>query len=255
MIIPCLVKQNFNKNIVIITWISGLTSRGKSEKIHAMLQPPPLVLDISHNISGMDTTSDMATTMNETHAVSTVKMKKQPVSWSAKEESFLVDCLFNAHDEGKQIVSGFKPEIWLPMVSHFVNELGPPENGPQKDVSSIKNKVNSLKQDWKVVWKLVSQSGWGWDEETGMVKAPPGVWDTYLQNPKNKSAKIFHQKPFPLYRQLTKLFTASTADGRDAFCAGTDSGTPSTSSTLLPFPQFDGDVDKDSSATNMRKHS
>jgi hypothetical protein len=123
----------------------------------------------------MDTLSDTPVTTSESQP--TTKIKKQPVSWLPKEESFLVDCLFDACDKGKQIDSGFKPEIWTPISARFVNELGPPENGPPKNITSIKNKVNSLKQDWKVVRKMVLQSGWGWDEEMGLVKI---VRDTYV---------------------------------------------------------------------------
>jgi hypothetical protein len=175
--------------------------------------PNPTTSHSRVSLSGMNTPSDTPATTSE--ALSFGKTKKIPVSWSSKEESFLVDCLFDARNEGKQQDSGFKPDIWVPISARFDNELGPPDFGPKKDVPSIKNKVNSLKTEWKIVKKMVSQLGWGWDKETGMVKIPPGVWEAYVEV--NKQAKPFHKWPFPLYKCLTDLFGDSTADGRDTF--------------------------------------
>lgn len=100
---------------------------------------------------------------------------------------------------------------------------------------------------------MVSQLGWGWDRETGMVKIPPGVWDAYVEV--NKQAKPFRRRPFPLYERLTDLFGESTADGRDVFRPGMEVQSPAlntpTTQTALPDADDEGD---ESGFTNMQKH-
>jgi hypothetical protein len=65
-----------------------------------------------------------------------------PVSWSAADKSFLVDCLFEHRDKGNQTDSGFKPVVFADIATQLW-EQGSPENGLEKSVEAVKNKYNN----------------------------------------------------------------------------------------------------------------
>jgi len=47
-------------------------------------------------------------------------------------------------------------------------------------VSNVKNRLKALKKRHTDAQKVLSQSGFGYNESTQMIEAPPEVWQTYL---------------------------------------------------------------------------
>jgi hypothetical protein len=157
-------------------------------------------------------------------ADSNLKKKKTPVTWSALEETVLVNLLIEHHQRGNSSESGFKSIVFTEIATKLRET--PPEQGPEKDADSCRNKYNNLKGDWKIVNKMVQQSGWGWDRETGRVTAPKMVFDDYVKS--HPKAAPFRKKAFIHYEKLSEIFAGVIADGRGAFRPGitTDESQP-----------------------------
>ena len=47
-------------------------------------------------------------------------------------------------------------------------------------ISNVKNRLKTLKKRHTDAQKVLSQSGFGYNESTHMIEAPPEVWQTYL---------------------------------------------------------------------------
>jgi hypothetical protein len=91
--------------------------------------------------------------------------------------------------------------------------------------------IPQLKKDWKAIKALCGLSGFGWDEETQMVTAEPGVFDVYNNVRSNSFLSSFdfayiylqtHDKAdryrklvFPHYNTMDKICAKVTATGRN----------------------------------------
>jgi hypothetical protein len=103
--------------------------------------------------------------------------KKTPVSWLKSEEEILVNFLIEHYHAGNSSDTGFKSHIFTDVAARLQEK--PTEQGPEKDADSCHNKCNALKGNWKIVNIMISQSGWGWDKDTGLV-TPDGFWNDYI---------------------------------------------------------------------------
>jgi hypothetical protein len=79
-------------------------------------------------------------------------------------------------DNGKRADSGFKREAWTAVV-----DVVQACTGQEITVERCKNKMDVLKGLWRGFNFLLKHSGFGYDEATGMLKAPDDVWDELLK--------------------------------------------------------------------------
>jgi len=88
----------------------------------------------------------------------------------------MVDTLLNELlqqvELGERADSSFKKEAWTACIVAIKDIQSRPVS-----LEQCKSKVDLLKEQWKNFNWLRGHSGFGWDEEKGLVTAPSKVWD------------------------------------------------------------------------------
>ena len=111
--------------------------------------------------------------------------------WTEPMVEAFLEALIEQVRLGKRSESGFKPEAYayaLPKVQARMI----PENYKGEclcaDRNKVRAKVSSLKALYAAYEKLLEESGFGRDAETGLIIADDDVWDPYL-NVKSANAQ------------------------------------------------------------------
>ncbi len=99
-------------------------------------------------------------------------IQPQPqIRWTLKIEETLFGTLLEQVNIGKRADSGFKKEAWTACCIAIKNATG-----QLVTIEKCKNKVEAMKTSWRDLNWLKDQSGFGWDEATGLVQADDQVW-------------------------------------------------------------------------------
>ncbi|KZO98396.1 hypothetical protein CALVIDRAFT_562302 [Calocera viscosa TUFC12733] len=142
-----------------------------------------------------------------------VKVRK----WSNAEQELLVDILLEEDRKGNSSENGFKTAVWHLVVQRLHSEYPQPAH-LKKEKQHVYSCWARLKDAWKVMDALKSQSGFGWDESNQSVTADEEVWDMYLQA--HPEAKQFRTKGFALYSKLAPLVSGRVATGKNVVTPG-----------------------------------
>ncbi|KAJ3113061.1 hypothetical protein HDU96_003839, partial [Phlyctochytrium bullatum] len=101
------------------------------------------------------------------------KANASKATWTADQESYLLDLCLAAPDKGTD--KNFKKDVWTQLVKDLNKHFG-----TRYTLAQVKTKLNALKSDHTIFAKMRDISGWGWDEESMMITADDHQWDTYL---------------------------------------------------------------------------
>lgn len=99
-----------------------------------------------------------------------------PLRWTFEMEEILFCTLLEQVDIGKRADSGFKKEAWTACSDVIKNTTG-----QFVSIEKCKNKVEAMKASWRDLNWLKDQSGFGWDEKTGLVQASNQAWKDVIK--------------------------------------------------------------------------
>jgi hypothetical protein len=85
--------------------------------------------------------------------------------------------LLEQAQDGKRADSGFKKEAWDSVLREVQAVYTGPYTIPLQKVKQKEQTFKRYYKDWKF---LRDQSGFGWDEETGMITASDQAWDDVI---------------------------------------------------------------------------
>jgi Myb/SANT-like DNA-binding protein len=104
--------------------------------------------------------------------------KPPNLSWSEKMESELFEALLDQQNVGKYANVGWKKEAWPPVIQRVQNAY----TGPLVVTKThCQSKEGIYKTHYKDhVW-LVAQSGFTYDEETGLIDVVPEAWEEVVK--------------------------------------------------------------------------
>ncbi|KAF5340847.1 hypothetical protein D9758_016605 [Tetrapyrgos nigripes] len=117
--------------------------------------------------------------------------------WTADAEALLINFLIDAKGQGLMSENNFNK-----VYAHASRHLH--ENGYNFSKSQVKSYWTRFKAQFKIVVKLCTLSGFGWDAACCMVIAT---------DPCHKKAQLFHKNPFPHYDEIADMIGHSTAIG------------------------------------------
>ncbi|XP_052134880.1 L10-interacting MYB domain-containing protein-like [Oryza glaberrima] len=129
--------------------------------------------------------------------------------WSHQMKLFLIQQLKDHDVPGFRTHNAWSKDAWTSIVSQLNCKFG-----VSLTVNQVKQKEQDLKKDYRSVKDLVTESGFGWDNERMMVDAPDSVWDTFAARKKSKDALQWRDKSFPYYDELAALYDGRYAEGR-----------------------------------------
>ncbi|KAF5318979.1 hypothetical protein D9758_018530 [Tetrapyrgos nigripes] len=102
--------------------------------------------------------------------------------WTPEAEALLIEHLVEAKAKGQMSENNFKP------------------SGYNFTKTQVKGRWTRFKKDFKIVRRLRTLSGFGWDNVRNMVTATDQVWDAYIKG--HSKAGPFRNKPFPHYDDI-----------------------------------------------------
>ncbi|KAK2633167.1 hypothetical protein EUGRSUZ_L00423 [Eucalyptus grandis] len=130
--------------------------------------------------------------------------------WTEPLTNELVSLLVTEVTKGNRTTSTFNKTGWNNIHVEFNSRMG-----LNFSVIQLKNRVNKLKKHYSSFKKLLSQSGFGWDNiNNKVVVDDQSVWESHIKN-NNEWAK-FRNEGFPQYPDLCIVFGDTYATGNYA---------------------------------------
>ncbi|KAG6826692.1 hypothetical protein H0H87_006689 [Tephrocybe sp. NHM501043] len=139
-------------------------------------------------------------------------MARPRTVWNNDCDHILVECLFKVKSLGKQTSNGnFHTSAWTSAEALLVGTEAH-SGGTKKTASSCQTCWNTLKKEYKEVKQLKEHSGFGWDDEKGLVTAEDDVWERYLEA--HPDLKKWRKNSFLLFDEIAELVEGSYATGQ-----------------------------------------
>ena len=110
---------------------------------------------------------------------------------------------------GSSCENGLKQKEYKRVVSEF-NAKSP----VQMTATQIQSQMGNLKKKYNIYHDITMNSGFGFDEITGLYTACPEVWHAYIKAHPN--AGSFRNKPLKFYDLLYEIYNGRSATGRFA---------------------------------------
>jgi hypothetical protein len=107
-----------------------------------------------------------------------IQIEGGPLQWTFQMEQILFHTLLDQVNNGKRADSGFKLDAWTACVQAIINSKATRQ---LVTLEKCKSKVEAMKSLWKELNWLKDQSGFGWDEATGLVQADDYVWKEVIK--------------------------------------------------------------------------
>jgi hypothetical protein len=110
------------------------------------------------------------------HTTQVLQPTKKAFSWSFLMEQTLFSELLNQANNGKRADSGFKKEAWVAAcvaVESITTQV--------VTVDRCKSKAEVMKSSWKEFIWLKDQSGFGYNEEKGLITAGDQAWEDIIK--------------------------------------------------------------------------
>lgn len=130
--------------------------------------------------------------------------------WTKPLTNLFVRLLVEEVQKGNRTTSTFNKVGWNNIRAEFNKQ-----SGYQYNLLQLKNKVNKLRRQYGSFKKLLSQSGFGWDNVNGTVVVDdPSIWDSHIRD--NNDWAKFKKDGFPQYPELCIVFGDTQATGEHA---------------------------------------
>jgi Myb/SANT-like DNA-binding domain len=141
------------------------------------------------NLPSRPSTPDVTGTINDSQPLDTEPDSQQEqeqtqqarnttavFAWTFAMEEALFNELIHQDELGKRADSGFKKEAWTAVLAEVYKRT------TQKlTVERCKNKVDIMRTYWRGFNYLKNQSGFGFNEKTGLIEASDEVWKELLK--------------------------------------------------------------------------
>ncbi|KAK3418081.1 hypothetical protein EUGRSUZ_H04051 [Eucalyptus grandis] len=130
--------------------------------------------------------------------------------WTEPLTNLFVSLLVEEVQKGNRTTSTFNKAGWNNIRAEFTKQ-----SGYQYNLLQLKNKVNKLRRQYSSFKKLISQSGFGWDNVNNKVVVDdPSIWESHITT--NNGWAKFKKNGFPQYPQLCIVFGDTYATGDHA---------------------------------------
>lgn len=135
------------------------------------------------------------------------KSRPKPIKWTPKMEEAMLDALLDAQNKGLQTDNtAYKASGWQ-LALEAIQKC----TTYSVQLLQVKSKHDSQKKDWKVWKEFTGQSGFGWDDETGIPTSDEDILEAYFDA--HPEARKFREKPLAFASKLAILLNGHLATG------------------------------------------
>ena len=136
------------------------------------------------------------------------------VDWTSVNRTAFLDAMIEVQESGVITDSGFKTAQWTSIVEGFERHTN-----LVYDKQQLQNQHAELKRKYGIFSALKNYSGFGWNSDLKLPKAPSEVWDDYCAA--HPSARLYKTTTLPNYEELDILFGNRVATGKFARSSAT----------------------------------
>ncbi|CAJ2649348.1 unnamed protein product [Trifolium pratense] len=140
------------------------------------------------------------------------KRKRDHRPWSDLEVEAFLDILIEVVNNGQRCDNGQFKVHTLRSAETKLEEKFP--GCGIKVKPHIESTMKRLRTTYAIVYDMLNQSGFGWDEEKKIIKVDDEVWNEYVKSHPN--AKDHRYAPIPLFDKLAHAFGKDRATGKGA---------------------------------------
>ncbi|KAL3729026.1 hypothetical protein ACJRO7_033598 [Eucalyptus globulus] len=127
--------------------------------------------------------------------------------WTEPVTNIFIGLMVDEVKKGNWTSSTFNKAGWRNIQTEFVRQTG-----RQYSMVQLRNKVNKLRKQYSSFQKLMSQSGFGWDNVNKRVAVDdPSIWEFDVKE--NAEWAKFRKDGFPQYPELCIVFGGTYATG------------------------------------------
>ncbi|XP_010041986.2 uncharacterized protein LOC104430983 [Eucalyptus grandis] len=127
--------------------------------------------------------------------------------WTESVTNLFIGLLVDEVKKGNRTSSTFNKARWRNIQTEFVRQTG-----CQYSIVQLRNKVNKLRKRYSSFQKLMSQSGFGWDNVNKRVVVDnPSIWESHIKE--DVEWAKFRNDGFPQYLKLCIVFGGTYATG------------------------------------------
>ncbi|KAF4359328.1 hypothetical protein CsatB_020170 [Cannabis sativa] len=149
----------------------------------------------------------MLMTSDEKSDVSPVNSVPSIIDWTPPVDRYLIDLLLEQVQKGNKIDDSFNEQAWGYVLNSFNERFG-----LQCDKCVLEDRYVWLRKLYDDICKLLSCSGFGWDEANQMVTADNDVWEAYSKE--NPDTILYRSTGLSIYSDLSKIYQSRVLDKR-----------------------------------------
>ena len=144
--------------------------------------------------------SEGVTTRNSGMGKNLGTVSSMRASWKTEHIDILLDLILEVVDKGEVFIDkNLKTHLWNNIVQNFNDRTN-----CGYDKEQLQNCFSVLKKKYMTYQGIKDNSGFGYDEATGLFTASEEVWNSYIAC--HKEAKALRTKPFAFYEKCFRIF-------------------------------------------------
>ncbi|KAI3417309.1 uncharacterized protein J3R85_014583 [Psidium guajava] len=130
--------------------------------------------------------------------------------WTDRLTNLFISLMVEEVKKGNRTSCTFNKAGWNTILAEFNAQAG-----QQYKLTQLRNKMNKLRRQFGSFKKLLTQSGFGWDNvNKTVVVDDPSIWEHHIKD--NTEWAKFKKDGFPQYSELSIIFGGTYATGERA---------------------------------------
>ncbi|XP_077225002.1 uncharacterized protein LOC143858228 [Tasmannia lanceolata] len=194
------------------TWNNHQAVNGRAPSV-GNIQQPPTMITRQADLPPLEQTKLGAQPFSRNIEVPSTKdmdwsqlPKAKNCMWTTEMDRALVHALLYQAEEGYKIPNGFK-DIAYTYAQRIVNECF----GLQLTQTQIRNRVKTMKANYRVLTGLINTNGFGWDSDAKRITVTAEVGNTYISA--HPETKRFFTARHDLYDEMNEIFGDDFVNG------------------------------------------
>uniref|UniRef100_A0ACD5YA96 Uncharacterized protein n=1 Tax=Avena sativa TaxID=4498 RepID=A0ACD5YA96_AVESA len=138
-----------------------------------------------------------------------MKKGRSYLKWTDDMDKAMLDVFVEYYAKGDRAQNGWKPHVYTAAIKKVREKC-------QLEVTedNIISRSKTFDKHYAIVNKMLSQSGFGWDDEKNMFTGEDDVWNTYVKA--NKDASSYRYKSVKFWDMISTLYSRDRATGAGA---------------------------------------
>ncbi|KAM0910336.1 hypothetical protein ACQ4PT_014229 [Festuca glaucescens] len=137
------------------------------------------------------------------------KKGRSYLKWTDAMDKAMLDVFVEYFNKGDRAQNGWKPHVYTAAVKKVMEKCQ-----VELTKENIISRSKTFDKHYVIVNNMLSQSGFGWDDDKNMVSVEDDVWNNYAKA--NKDAASYRYKVIKYWDMISTLYNRDRATGEGA---------------------------------------